>query len=98
LRTLGGEIAFLKLAIPELVFANLDKLVVLRSDDEEIQDLLQGVKAQFSFTFFCQRLTLILWLLCVDKMASQIVWLMLILQIVVLLEIQICYCGIRNYG
>jgi hypothetical protein len=42
---LGGELArVLKLAIPELVFANLDEAFGRTEADEEIQDLLQGVK------------------------------------------------------
>jgi hypothetical protein len=41
-RALGGEIArVLKLAIPELVFANLESFGRTEAD-EEIQDLLQG--------------------------------------------------------
>jgi hypothetical protein len=40
---LGGELArVLKLAIPELVFANLDEAFGRTEADEEIQDLLQG--------------------------------------------------------
>jgi hypothetical protein len=42
-RALGGELArVLKLAIPELVFANLDEAFGRNEADEEIQDLLQG--------------------------------------------------------
>jgi hypothetical protein len=42
------------LAIPELVFANLDEAFGRTEADEEIQDLTKEVKDQFSFAFFCQ--------------------------------------------
>jgi hypothetical protein len=55
--------ASFKVGYPELVFANLDEAFGRTEADEEIQDLLQGVKDQFSIAFCQERLTLILWLL-----------------------------------
>jgi hypothetical protein len=60
-RALGGEIArVLKLAIPELVFANLDGLVVMKPMKKFKILRSQGLNLA---CIFQERLTLILWLL-----------------------------------
>jgi len=75
---LGGEIArVLKLAIPELVFANLDEAFGRTEADEEIQDLLQGSQGlNLALHFLSGAINFDPVVTVVDaKMASQIVWL-----------------------
>jgi len=75
---LGGEIArILKLAIPELVFANLDEAFGRTEADEEIQDLLQGSQGlNLALHFLSGAINFDPVVTVVDaKMASQIVWL-----------------------
>ena len=75
---LGGEIArVLKLAIPELVFANLDEAFGRTEADEEIQDLLQGSQGlNLALHFLSGSINFDPVVTVVDaKMASQIVWL-----------------------
>jgi hypothetical protein len=75
---LGGELArVLKLAIPELVFANLDEAFGRTEADEEIQDLLQGSQGlNLALHFLSGAINFDPVVTVVDaKMASQIVWL-----------------------
>ncbi|MFT5253965.1 MAG: hypothetical protein ACI87N_003023 [Flavobacteriales bacterium] len=75
---LGGEIArVLKLAIPELVFANLDEAFGRTEADEEIQDLLQGSQGlNLALHFLSGAINFDPVVTVVDaKIASQIVWL-----------------------
>lgn len=75
---LGGEIArVLNLAIPELVFANLDEAFGRTEADEEIQDLLQGSQGlNLALHFLSGAINFDPVVTAVDaKMASQIVWL-----------------------
>lgn len=75
---LGGEIArILKLAIPELVFANLDEAFGRTEADEEIQDLLQGSQGlNLALHFLSGAINFDPVVTVVDtRMASQIVWL-----------------------
>lgn len=75
---LGGEIArVLKLAIPELVFANLDEAFGRTEADEEIQDLLQGSQGlNLALHFLSGAINFDPVVTVVDaRMASQIVWL-----------------------
>jgi hypothetical protein len=75
---LGGEIArVLKMAIPELVFANLDEAFGRTEADEEIQDLLQGSQGlNLALHFLSGAINFDPVVTVVDaKMASQIVWL-----------------------
>lgn len=75
---LGGEIArVLKLAIPELVFANLDEAFGRTEADEEIQDLLQGSQGlNLALHFLSGAINFDPVVTVVNaKMASQIVWL-----------------------
>lgn len=74
---LGGELArVLKLAIPELVFANLDEAFGRTEADEEIQDLLQGSKGlNLALHFLSGAINFDPVVTVIDaKMASQIVW------------------------